>query len=107
VIEEPEENQRLIGLLQALWKLLEYRRRLANASTPEQAWRSQVEIATRLRVEADLRWLQPRVSVQNYTLLTQCVTCYLDHDSSVEEERLVTLLESLLNTTPTAQATAT
>ncbi|RAK62560.1 hypothetical protein DLM85_23000 [Hymenobacter edaphi] len=104
VMVEPEENERLIGTLQALWKLLEYRRRLADASSSERAWLSQVETVTRLRVETDLRWLQPRVNAENYTSLTQCVTRCLNHDSSVEEEQLVTLLESLLNTAPT-QAT--
>ncbi|WP_019949104.1 hypothetical protein [Hymenobacter aerophilus] len=104
VMVEPEENERLIGTLQALWKLLEYRRRLADASSSERAWLSQVETVTWLRVETDLRWLQPRVNAENYTSLTQCVTRCLNHDSSVEEEQLVTLLESLLNTAPT-QAT--
>ena len=105
-IEKPEESERVAGTVQALWKMLEYRRRLTEALTPEQAWLGQLETATRTRVQADLNWLKPRLSEENYSLLAECATRFIDSEGSVDEEQLVSLLESLLNTSP-KQETAT
>jgi hypothetical protein len=97
VVEEPVENERVLGTLQALWKIWEYRRRLADAPALERAWLDQLKTATRVRVETDLRWLQPRLGEANYLQLAECATRWLDREGSVDEDVLVTLLETLIN----------
>ncbi|UOG77627.1 hypothetical protein MTX78_25015 (plasmid) [Hymenobacter tibetensis] len=100
------ESERVTNTLQALWKIQQYRRRLADTPTSERAWLIQLETATRRNVEADLRWLKPRLSQANYATLAECATDCLSSEGCVDEDELVDLLEALLNASP-AQETET
>lgn len=93
VVTEPEENGRVLNILQALWKLLAYRQRLVAAPTSARAWLPQVETATRTLVDRELRWLQPILSEKKLRQLAMCSAQCFAGEAEVNEDYLVEMLE--------------
>jgi hypothetical protein len=98
VIAEPHKNDWVLQVLQALWKLMAYRQRLADSSVLTTTWLPQIIKATQTFVNRELSRLQPVLEVEKLNQLTTCAAqCFAD-DAEVDESYLVELLAQLQQT---------
>lgn len=98
VVAKPPENEWVFQVLQALWKLLAYRQRLADSFVLTTTWLPQLEATTRMLVNEELRRLKPALDEGRFARLTTCAAQCFAGDTEVDEDYLVGLLEQLVQT---------